>query len=267
MHPVLLVEAIVRGEGLLRAAKEVIRIGTNPQSIEVLFSQIEVGEIKRMVLPASDRTTRADCKLPSSETISWLAPRSGGRFPSFASVNPDLGEREASELERGVRGLGLRGLRLSPPNAVSMLLAFSYAAGCELTKYNLALEKWAAELPELAFILAHLEWPWVWEVATLDVKYPNAHLDLSNIYTGALNKHLKYLLIETVPCRVVERLLAGRIPFGPNYPAHRAEQDGQGRQGAPPDPEVGRAILFANAAALLRISRCLHLNLMGRVTP
>jgi len=245
----------------------VFRIKTDPQPIEVLFPQIEVGDIKYMVLPVSDCTTRASCKLPSNEIISWLVPRSGGGFLGFAGVDPNLGEREASELERDVRGLGLRGLRPSPSNTVSMLSAFSYATGCELTKYNLALEKWVAEFPKLTFILAHFGWPWVWEAVTLAMKYPNVRLDPSNIYTGTLDKRLKYLLTETVPCRVMEKLLAERMLFGSNHPAHGAGEDSQGCRGAPPDPEVRSVMLFENAAALLGISRCLHLNLLGRVAP
>ena len=107
----------------------------------------------------------------------------------------------------------------------------------------------------------------MWEAVTLAMKYPNVRLDLSNIYTGTLDKRLKYLLTETVPCRVMERLLAERVLFGSNHPAHGAGQDSQGCRGAPPDPEVRRAMPFENAAALLGISRCLHLNLLGRVAP
>ncbi len=277
MHPALMVEAVERGEGLLRATRRVLKIGARPQLIEVLSSQTEVADIERMVLPASDCTTRAGGKLSSNETVSWLASRSGVRFLGLASVDLNPDERAASELETGVRGLRLRGLKVSPPmrgfdpSLPKLRLAilktqglripavihvgFSYAGGCKLAKCSpLALEKRVAEFPELTFILVHFGWPWVWGAVTLAVKYPNVYLNPLNVYTESPEEHLRCLLTEAVPRRTVEGLPPDRIFLGSDYPRIEPDRVARAVKGLPLDPEVKRATPFERAAALLRIS-------------
>ncbi len=276
VHPVLVREALDKESGLLKAAREIFRIGTSPQPMEVLFYQMEIADIEHMIVVALDCTTKAGCKLPSNDTVSWLVSRSGGRFLGFASVDPNLGEAAVKELERAVRDLGLRGLKLSPPLQgfdptspklrpilakaqelnipVLIHTGFSYVNEYPLSKCNpLLLEKWILEFPRLNFILAHFGWPWVWEAVTLAMKYPNVYLDVSNVYTGTPEEHMRYLLTEVIPRRVIERFLPGKILFGSDYPRIEADKMVRAIEELPLDPEVKRAILFENAAKLLGI--------------
>jgi predicted TIM-barrel fold metal-dependent hydrolase len=164
---------------------------------------------------------------------------SGGRAVGFASVNPSQPDAPA-ELERAVRTLGLRGLKLSPayqgfdprlPEAwrlyeladrwgvpVMFHAGGAYPASAALETANpVLLDPVARAFPELPIIVAHLGQPWMAETVMLLRKHRRVFADLSarfhrpwQLYNG---------LVLALEYRVEDKLL-----FGTDFPVATPEQ-------------------------------------------
>lgn len=178
-----------------------------------------------------------------NDFIAEQVAESGGRAIGFASVNPRQPDAPA-EFERAVRGLGLRGLKLSPayqgfdprlPEAwrlyelanrwrvpVMFHAGGAYPASASLETANpVLLDPVARAFPELPLIVAHLGQPWMAETVMLLRKHPNVFADLSarfhrpwQLYNG---------LILALEYRVEEKLLFG-TDFPVATPVHAIEQ-------------------------------------------
>ncbi len=238
-HPVLIQEFVKKYPNYERAAREVFNIGNNFQPLETFFLQMDVAGIERAVLlPIDCRRARKDA-VSSNEQVAELCARSR-RFIGFASVDP-LEEGAARELEHAVNKMGLKGLKLDPalqdfaPDdskafpvyeaaaelRIPLLIhtGMSWASETPLQRGRpLALEPAIRRYPQLAFVLAHFGWPWVWEATALALKYPNVYLDTSCLYHDSPKEFYRFVFSKQIPTTVLERSLRNKIVFGSNYP-------------------------------------------------
>jgi len=277
VHPVLIKEALEREPTLLEAARNVFYIHTSPQPIETLLYTMEEYDIDKMVLLAINAKSSAGFTIPSNETIHELVERYPDKFLGFASVDPHRIDEAVKELERAINDLHLVGLKLSPPlqdfdpsdkkyfklyeKAQELKIPILFHAGftwhskAKITlSHPLKYEDLAIEFPELKIILAHMGWPWVTEAISLAMKYENVYLDLSNVYTGTPYEHLKHVLTEVVPSRLIERFISDKIIFGSDYPRMESGKMINALRRLPLSDEVKRKILGENAAKLLSLS-------------
>lgn len=120
--------------------------------------------------------------------------------------------------------------------------------------HPLKYEDIAIKFPELKIVLAHMGWPWIIEAVSLAMKYENIYLDLSNVYTGTPYEHLKHVLIEAVPKRIIERFVFDKIIFGSDYPRMEPGKIIEALKKLPLSDYVKTRILGRNATKVLSLS-------------
>ncbi len=239
-HPMLVQEMAERHPELLAVARDVFYIGNRMQPLEIFHLQMDVAGIQRAVVLPIDATTARGAKVYSNEQIAELCGMSD-RFIGFASVDPH-NPAAPQELEAAIRGLGLRGLKLSPPTQEfypnDQKLAYpiyeaAQALGIPVVIHSglswepkarlkwaqpLLVEDVAADFPRLNIVIAHLGWPWVLDSVALALKYPNIYLDTSALYFDNPWDFIAFAMKGQVPLTVFERSLRHQIVFGSNYP-------------------------------------------------
>jgi predicted TIM-barrel fold metal-dependent hydrolase len=239
-HPMLVQEMADRYPELLAIARDAFFIGNRMQPLETFLLQMDVAGIQRAVLLPIDATTARGCKLYSNEQIAELCTLSD-RFIGFASVDPH-NPAAPQELEQAINGLGLRGLKLSPPTQeffpndrklaypiyqAAQALDIPVVVHCGMTWEPRARANWAQpilledvafDFPRLKLVIAHMGWPWVLESVTLALKYPNVTLDTSALYFDNPWDFVAFVMTRQVPLSVFERSLRHQVVFGSNYP-------------------------------------------------
>ena len=274
-HPVMIRELTEKDPALARAVREVFGLLFPPQPLQVFLSELDEAGVERAVLLPLDCTTAHGCRIVTNEQVAALVEKNP-RLLGFASVDPAV--RDApKQLERAIRGLGLRGLKLDPALQRFALdsreLAYPlYQACSELgvpvlvhcglswsmvgqTKYArpLALEEVAQEFPRLRLVIAHCGWPWVEEALLVALKYSNVYLDTSIIYSGTPAEALRRVLSECIGLEVLERSLPRQLLFGSNYPRQDIRRAVRGLRALPLSPGLTENLFQANAAALLAL--------------
>jgi len=179
------------------------------------------------------------------------------------------------QLQRAIRGLGLRGLKLDPalqrfaldsrelayplyqvcselgvPVQVHCGLSWSMRGQAKYA-HPLALEEVAQEFPRLRLIIAHCGWPWIEEALLVALKHPNVHLDTSVIYSGTPTEALRRVLGERIGVEVLERSLPRQLLFGSNYPRQDIRRAVRGLRALPLSPQLAENLFHGNAAELL----------------
>lgn len=239
-HPLLVREMQQRYPELERITRDIFLIRSSPQPLETFLLELDESGLDRAVLLPIDASTSKGYRIYSNEQVAELC-RMSERFIGFASVDPHK-KSASDELERAVRDLGLRGLKLSPstqefyPNDVA--LAYSiyeraqtlgipvvFHAGMTWAprvkaKYAqpIYLEDVACDFPDLNIVIAHFAWPWVLEAVMLALKYPNVYIDTSCLYFDNPKGFLSFVMTQQLPLSVIENSLRGKIVFGSNYP-------------------------------------------------
>jgi len=273
-HPVMIRELVSEEAELRRAVREVFGLLFPPQPLEVFLRELDEAGVERAVLLPLDCTTAHGCRIVSNEQVAELA--SGNpRFIGFASVDPNL-EDAPRALERAVKGLGLRGLKLDPalqrfrPDSRERAFPLYQACSqlgvpvmihCGLSwaprgRAGLAsplfLEEAVQEFPALTFIIPHFGWPWVGEAVMLALKHANVYLDTSILYCGTPRQALHRVLAEQVGLNVLEQGLHDRLLFGSNYPRQDIRRSVRGLLDLPLSPSLREALLAGNAERLLQ---------------
>lgn len=239
-HPLLVLEMWKKYPELHHIARDVFYIRNRPQPLETFLLELDVSKLEKAVLLPIDATTSKGCKIYSNEQIAELC-RMSNRFIGFASVDPH-NKKAADELERAVKELGLRGLKLSPPTqefyandqgiaypvyekAQSLGIPVVFHAGMSWEpdvrlKYGhpMYLEDVAYDFPELDIVVAHFAWPWVLEAAMLALKYPNVYIDTACLYFDNPRDFIAFVMTKQVPLSAIEKSLRNKIVFGSNYP-------------------------------------------------
>jgi uncharacterized protein len=195
-------------------------------------------------------------------------------FIGFAGVDPWKGELAVREVERSVRELGLRGVKLHPgrqafyPNDrrfhplfetiaaldvpvllhTGMMAAGAGTPGGRGQRLDFTrpiyIDHLAADFPGLTIIAAHPSWPWADEGLAVARHKSNVYLDLS----GYLPRYIPPQYIQ-----MANTLLQDRILFGSDYPFILPDRWLADFEQAGFRPEVREKILLTNAQRLLKL--------------
>jgi predicted TIM-barrel fold metal-dependent hydrolase len=272
-HPVMIRELRQKDPGLERAVREVFQLHFPAQPLSVFLAEMDAAGVEQAVLLPVDCTTAHGCRIVTNEQVAELCG-ANSRFLGFASVDPAVHDAP-KQLERAVRGLGLRGLKLDPAlqrfHPDDRKLAWPlYQACAELgvpllmhcglswslvgqSKYArpLALEEVAQEFPTLRIVIAHFGWPWVEEALLLALKYRNVYLDTAIVYSGTPREALRHVLAQQVGIAVLERSLPRQVLFGSGYPRADIRRSARGLEALGLSPGLREAAAGGNAAELL----------------
>jgi predicted TIM-barrel fold metal-dependent hydrolase len=193
-------------------------------------------------------------------------------FIGFASVDPGKGEQAVVELERAIRMLGLKGLKLHPTaqgfrpddKAVYPVWETAQSLGIPVTVHTgttglgagmsgggkmkleysrpIYLDAVAADFPQLQIVMAHPAWPWQDEQLAVAQHKPNTWIDLSGWSPRRFSPDL---------VRNIKGALADRVLFGTDYPFIRHDQwlDAWATLDVP--DEITKRVLLENAQRLL----------------
>ena len=272
-HPVMIQELVRDDPALQRAVREVFQLYFPAQPLEVFLAEMDEAGVERAVLLPVDCTTAHGCCIVSNEQVAELAGQNG-RFIGFASVDPAL-EDAPRRLEKAVRGLGLKGLKLDPalqrfhlddrklawplyqvcaelgvPVLVHCGMSWSLAGQAKYAR-PLALEEVAQEFPRLRIVIAHFGWPWVEEALLVALKYRNVYLDTSIVYSGTPADALRHVLAERIGLDVLERSLPRQLLFGSNYPRADIRRTARGIAALPLSASLRGRLTRTNAEELL----------------
>ena len=225
------------------------------------------------VLLAWDAETYTGLPPVTNDYVARIVAQYPDVFLGFASVDPWKGKVAIAELERAVKTLGLRGLKLHPiaqafyPNdrrfyplwetctALKIPIMFHTGTtgvgagvpGGNGLKLDYArpiplLDDIAADFPNLTIIGAHPSWPWQEEMLALAVHKTNVSIDLS----GWSPKYFAPSLVQ-----YANTLLQDRVLFGSDYPFLTPARWMADFEQAGFKPEVREKILLTNAKRLL----------------
>jgi len=225
------------------------------------------------VLVDIDDSSVTGRKFEGNDYIASLVDRWPEQFLGFASVDPHQGRLAVRELERAVRELGLKGLKLHPstqqffPNDRAYYPLWEKAAELEIPvmfhtgmtgvgarqpggggiKFDYCrpipyIDDIAADFPTLKIIMAHPSFPWVTEQLAILNHKPNVWMDLS----GWSPLYFDPMLIQ-----YANFLISDRVLFGSDYPVIQPDRWLKDWKEVSFRDEVRRGILFENANRLL----------------
>ncbi|MFM7617884.1 MAG: amidohydrolase family protein [Actinomycetes bacterium] len=223
------------------------------------------------VLLAWDAETHTGNPPVSNDFVAGCVAAHPDAFLGFASVDPHKSDAVV-ELERAVRFLGLRGLKMHPgaqgfsPDDRAVYPIWETAAalgipvlihtgttglgagmrgggGVALSTSNpMLIDRVALDFPDLQIVMAHPAWPWQDEQLAVLAHKPNTWIDLS----GWSPKRFAPELVRELRGRLQDRAL-----FGTDYPFLTHEQ-WLGAWGTLDIPDaITEKILLTNATRLL----------------
>jgi len=139
-----------------------------------------------------------------NDGLAQLVRKYPDKLIGFAGENPHKGMAAVRDLERCVRGLGLKGLMLRPfaqemraddrrfyplytkaaelniPVWIHTSINFSYTITIDYGR-PIYLDHVACDFPELKLIIGHGGWPWVEEAMAICWKHPNVYIDFLSV--------------------------------------------------------------------------------------
>ncbi len=170
----------------------------------------------------------------SNEFVAAVVQHAPSKLVGFASVDPcDPGA--IPQLQRAVRDLGLRGLKLGPiyqrfvpddPKLWSFYekvqelhipimwhqgASFLMPDGSLPDARPILLDRVASAFPEIRMVIAHFGFPWPSDVVALLRKHPNVYTDISALYDRPW--FLYNALVSAIEYGVQDKVL-----FGTDYP-------------------------------------------------
>ena len=226
------------------------------------------------VLFAWDAQTHTGLPPVTNDFVASCVGAHPDAFVGFASVDPLKGAAVATtELERGVRELGLRGCKLHPSaqsfrpddRAIAYPIFETAAAlrvpvtvhtgttglgagmpGGGAMKLELNRPLWldavAADFPTLQIVMAHPAWPWQDEQLAVALHKPNTWIDLSGWSPRRFAPDL---------VRNIKGALQDRVLFGTDYPFLTHEQWLSAWATLDVPDEITEKVLLRNAERLL----------------
>lgn len=248
--------------------------GTNQRgSIEAMYETFTQLDIFAVIFGVDAETT-SGARYTGNDYTASIVQRYPDRFMGFASVDPHKGKAAVIEMERSVKELGLRGLKLHPisqaffPNDIRFYPLWEKCAelgvpvlfhsgqtavgaglpgggGLKL-KYAqpIHMDDVAADFPSLNIIMAHPGVPWQEEQLSIALHKPNVYIDLS----GWSPKYFRPILVQ-----YANSLLQDKVLYGSDFPALTPERWLRDFEGLELKPEVRQKILLDNAKKLLKI--------------
>jgi predicted TIM-barrel fold metal-dependent hydrolase len=244
-----------------------------PHSPEEMYATYKELDIFGVIFSIDDETTSGKPYI-GNDYVASVARQYPDQFIGFASVDPWKGTWAVQELERAVKELGLRGLKLHPttqafyPNdprfyplwakCVELKIpiishsgqtgvgARTPGGGGYKLKYAhpLLLDDVAADFPELTIIMAHPAVPWQEEQLAVALHKANVYIDLS----GWSPKYFRPILVQ-----YMGSLLQDKVLFGSDYPVLMPDRWLNDFEKLELKPEVRQKILLDNARKLLKL--------------
>jgi predicted TIM-barrel fold metal-dependent hydrolase len=263
------------GSGTSATQEQMARyFGTNQRgSIEAMYETFTQLDIFAVIFGVDAETT-SGARYTGNDYTASIVQRYPDRFMGFASVDPHKGKAAVIEMERSVKELGLRGLKLHPisqaffPNDIRFYPLWEKCAelgvpvlfhsgqtavgaglpgggGLKL-KYAqpIHMDDVAADFPSLNIIMAHPGVPWQEEQLSIALHKPNVYIDLS----GWSPKYFRPILVQ-----YANSLLQDKVLYGSDFPALTPERWLRDFEGLELKPEVRQKILLDNAKKLLKI--------------
>jgi len=227
------------------------------------------------VLLAWDAETNTGLPPVTNDFVAQCARDHPDAFIGFASVDPLKGDAAVTELERAVRMLGLRGLKLHPPaqgfvpddRAVYPLweaaaelripvlvhtgttgLGAGMPGGGKLKlepARPIHIDAVAADFPDLQIVMAHPAWPWQDEQLAVALHKPNTWIDLSGWSPRRFSPDL---------VRNIRGPLQDRVLFGTDYPFLSHEQWFGAWETLDIPDDITERVFLGNATRLLAMS-------------
>ena len=219
--------------------KNYFKLSESPDAVEAMANKYETMDIKGVLLSINSKTTTGE-EPDSNDYISEIVKSFPNRFIGFAAIDPWQGMSAVEELERSVKDLGLKGLKLHPiqqafhPNSQQFYPLYEKCSELKvpvLFHSGMAASGWgmpgggglklkfsapipgmddvAADFPNLTVIMAHPGWPWIDQQSAVALHKPNAYIDLS----GWLPRYIPNQLINEANTRLQDKVL-----FGSDYP-------------------------------------------------
>jgi predicted TIM-barrel fold metal-dependent hydrolase len=274
-HPVMIKELVEKDSSLAAAVRDVWGLLFPPQPLEIFIRELDEAGVDKAVLLALDCSSAHGCQIPGNEAVADLVSRND-RFIGFASVDPNRKDAEAS-LQRAIRQLGLKGLKLDPalqrfdprdrekafplyglcgelgiPVLMHMGMSWAPRGRADMAQ-PLFMEEVLQSFPNVNFVIPHFGWPWVDETLMLALKYANAFLDTSLVVARTPREALQKVIGERIGIAVLEGSLPGQVLFGSNYPRQDIRRAVRGVQALGFSPVFMDALCSGNAARLLKL--------------
>jgi predicted TIM-barrel fold metal-dependent hydrolase len=197
--------------------------------IELTLADMDAAGVEKAFLSA---WMRPEGVIISNDEIAALVQKYPDRFLGMATVDLRKPMAAVRELERAVRELGMRALRVVPwiwnlpPNdklyyplfvkCIELGIPFCTQVGhtgpmcpSEPGRPIPYIDEVALAFPELTIVGGHIGYPWTDEMIGLAVKYPNVYIDTS----AHLPKYYPPQLIKFMNGRGQDKVL-----FGTNHP-------------------------------------------------
>ena len=254
--------------------KNYFKLSEASEDAATMAAKYEAMDIKGVLLSINSKTTTGD-EPDSNDYISDIVKAFPDRFIGFAAIDPWQSMLAVDELERSVKDLGLKGLKLHPiqqafhPNDEQFYPLYQKCADLKvpvLFHCGMAASGWgmpgggglklkysapipgmddvAADFPNLTVIMAHPGWPWIDQQIAVALHKPNVYLDLS----GWLPRYIPNQLITEANTRLQDKVL-----FGSDYPFITPERWLRDWVKLPISDDVRKKILIDNAKKILSI--------------
>ena len=238
------------------------------RSIDDLLRDMDKAGIERGIIVGMDLSGSLGVVMPTNDSVAELVARYPGRLIGFSSVDPTNGDAAVAELERAIRQLGLKGLKLVPPvqkfspadekfnplweKVVELDIPVWIHTGHQLStegseaKYGhpSLIDTLAGRFPEMKIIMGHLSFPWFWEAWSICCRRKNVYVDTSGY--GCLFNHFPWDAFTKFD-------IEHKILFGTDYPLLTFDEAVRDVQNLPIEEQFKAKILYQNAAALLGI--------------
>lgn len=247
--------------------------GQMPATPDDMYETYKALDIFAVIFEIDAETTSGEPYV-GNDYVADIVQKYPGQFMGFASVDPWKGKLAVQELERSVKNLGLRGLKLHPttqaffPNDTHFYPLWEKAAelgvpvlfhsgqtgvgsgtpgggGYKLKfSHPLLLDDVAADFPDLTIIMAHPAVPWQEEQLAVALHKGNVYIDLS----GWSPKYFRPVLVQ-----YISSLLKDKALFGSDYPVLQPERWLRDFEQLELKEEVRRKILLENAQKVLKL--------------
>lgn len=247
--------------------------GQIPLSPEAMYQTFKSLDIFAVIFEIDAETTSGVSYI-GNDYIADIARQYPDQFMGFASVDPWKGKLAVQELERSVKELGLRGLKLHPttqafaPNDTRFYPLWEKAAELEIPvlfhsgqtgvgsgtpggggyklKYAhpMLLDDVAADFPTLTIIMAHPAVPWQEEQLAVVLHKGNVYMDLS----GWSPKYFRPILVK-----YISSILQDKVLFGSDYPVLQPDRWLRDFETLELKEEVRQKILLENAKKVLKL--------------
>ena len=243
-------------------------LGTPIEETAAMYRQ---AQMKAIILPVNKESSRGEPFI-GNDYVADIVRRFPDAFIGYAGVDPWQGQAAVQELERAVRDLGMRGLKLVPPTQAffphDRRFYPLYAKAQELDvpivfhtghsgigvgmpggggirlKYcqPIFLDDVAADFPDLTIVGAHPSWPWQDEMLAVAQHKSNVWIDLSGWSPRKWSPELTAAVLGP---------LQDRALFGTDYPFITFQKWLAAFRSHDPTPEVEQKVLIGNATRLL----------------